>query len=212
MATSGVHVAKLQTTRYGCLSKLADMLPGELSEPYRAQLRLLRSAWAEYTQQQQTTTLRRHRADEDAFAQQQQTTTPTLHRADEDAFDDVHRQELQNFIFDFHSRDCFERAFRGSVSVNEGAESTRQTALVHLLGLRENDIPASVHRHVAHAQARPRSARKGCTAGTGAGTGTGASRGKTSPSGRGPHARTRKGGRSPPKSSSGGGSPAENFV
>ena len=106
------------------------MLPGELSEPYRSQLRLLRSAWAEYTQQQQTTTLRRHRADEDAFAQQQQTTTPTLHRADEDAFaqqqqtttptlhradedafDDVHRQELQNFIFDFHSRDCFERRF-----------------------------------------------------------------------------------------------------
>ena len=151
---------KAQTTRYGCLSKLADMLPGELSEPYRSQLRLLRSAWAEYTQQQQTTTLRRHRvdedafaqqqqtttptlhrADEDAFAQQQQTTTPTLHRADEDAFDDVHRQELQNFIFDFHSRDCFEEAFRGSVSVNDGAESTRQKALVHLLGLRENDIP-----------------------------------------------------------------------
>ena len=112
------------TTRYGCLSKLADMLPGELSEPYRAQLRLLRSAWAEYTQQQQTTTL-------------------TRHRADEDAFDNIHRQELQNFIFDFHSRDCFERAFRGSVSVNEGAESTRQTALVHLLGLHENDIPAA---------------------------------------------------------------------
>lgn len=112
------------TTRYSCLSKLVDMLPGELSEPYRAQLRLLRSAWAEYTQQQQTTTL-------------------TRHRADEDAFDNIHRQELQNFIFDFHSRDCFERAFRGSVSVNEGAESTRQTALVHLLGLHENDIPAA---------------------------------------------------------------------
>jgi len=58
---------EVSTTRYSCLSKLVDMLPGELSEPYRAQLRLLRSAWAEYTQQQQTTTLTRHRADEDAF-------------------------------------------------------------------------------------------------------------------------------------------------
>jgi hypothetical protein len=112
------------TRRYGCLAKLADMLPDGLSEPYRAQLRLLRSAWAEYTQQQQTTTL-------------------TRHRVDEDAFEDIHRQELQNFIFDFHSRDCFDRAFRGSVSVNECAESTRQKTLVHLLGLHENDVPVA---------------------------------------------------------------------